>query len=139
MSDSHPPLHPPSHPSEPPTDVAALAAGIAAVAIALFASPGPYDPICFVTSLTLLAVIFAHVAPQRRTPVHSLAFATATGLAFVPAVGFFAELALGSAHIHDVLNDIGTDTRVPDWQIALIWLAIAITTYLIDRRKQRGA
>ena len=118
------------------TDVAALAAGVAAVAIALFADPGPYDPICLVTSITLLVVIFAHVGPQVRSPAHSLAFATATGLAFVPSMGFVGELLWGE-RLHDVLNDIGHMTVVPDWVVALGWLAVSFATYLIDRRLQR--
>lgn len=144
------------------TDIAALSAGVVAVAVSLFVSPGEYSVLNLVTSLTLIAVILAYVWRSERWWLQSLAVAMVIGFASVPGVGFFDEVVRMSL-VDDSTQDRKWDSflhltgyyqwdcekkgectdrgehksRVPTGDVAIGWACITILTFATDRFLQR--
>jgi hypothetical protein len=127
------------------TDIAALSAGVIAVVVTLFVTPGEYTVFNFIVSFTLIAIILAYVWPGARSWLQSLALAAAIGLTFMSIVGYVGEAIL-SQHGGEVL--IGayewtcwTDpcnerlehaSRVPNSYVAAGWLGAMVLTFGVD-------
>jgi hypothetical protein len=131
------------------TDIAALSAGVVAVVVSLFVSPGRYGSIGPVVSITLILVIWAYVWPHTRRLLQSIAFGCSIGLASIPAIGFFDEAARSRAPLtylsteewdcrQDPCKDNGDhESRVPDMDLATGWLLISVLVFGVDRAAQR--
>jgi hypothetical protein len=133
------------------TDIAALSAGVVAVSVALFITPGTYDLMNLVISVTLLAVIVGYVLPSARGRMQSIAVATAIGLAAVPGIGFLLEVYLSPPgawakvfigeyefprEAYKFRDDVAL-SNVPNWQIVLGWLLISLAMFIVDRNLQK--
>ena len=94
------------------TDIAALSAGVIAVVVTLFVTPGEYSIFNFIVSFTLIVIILAYVWPEKRSWLQSLAVAAAIGLSFMTIVGYLGE-AWNSRSPFEVL--VGTY----EWDCAL--------------------
>jgi hypothetical protein len=141
------------------TDVAALSAGVVAVVISLFITPGVYDIINLVTSITLILVIISYAWNRYRGFVQSAAVAAVLGLCSIPGAGYLQEIyyspkderkiiILGANKYWDCKNeDWGTPnhpcrdkkpvSRVPNHWQAIWWSIILIVTLVGDRFLQR--
>jgi hypothetical protein len=132
-------------------DTAALSAGVVAVVVALFITPGMYGIVNLIISLTLVLVIVAYVWPGTRRWLQSAAVGAAIGLASLPGIGFFGETARSRdaiAHIFSSSWECGEDkdpcteqgvprSRVGDQDLAVGWLVVAILVLAADRLSQR--
>jgi hypothetical protein len=131
------------------TDTAALSAGAIAVVVSLFITPGSYGIVNLLISLTLVLVIFAYVWPHARRFLQSAAVGAAVGLASLPGIGFFGEVAGSTKPIQQLLGyyewNCDVDpcrekvprSRVEDWHLALGWLVITAIVLAADRAFQR--
>ena len=73
------------------TDAAALGGGVVAIAIAIFAEPGPYDLIGVVVAVTLGLLIVGHVWNNDRGPLQSLALGGVCAIVLLAIWGYFAD------------------------------------------------
>jgi hypothetical protein len=118
--------------------------------VSLFITPGSYGIVNLVISLTLVLIILAYVWPHARRPIQSAAVGAAVGLASLPGIGFFGEVAQSRAPIdqllgyyswdceHDPCSEQGApESRVKDRHLALAWLVIAALVLAADRASQR--
>ncbi len=131
-----------------PTDVAALSAGVTAIAVSMFLTPGPYDPTGALVSLTLLAVIYAYIGRHDRTHSQSAAVASLVGIICMPLTGFAVELYLAPYPLAlinhtDPLNcktmGCRPESAVANGDILAGWLIFAILTFTYDRFRKRGS
>ncbi len=128
------------------TDVAALSAGVVAVAVSLFITPGQFGIINLVISVTLSAVILAHVSIHGAAWSQSFAVAAVIGLTTLPAVGFLDEAARSRDPLSLLLGTYEWDcdrdpcrqsgepeSRVPDRDLAIGWIGFVIATCVAER------
>lgn len=132
------------------TDIAALSAGVVAVVVSLFVSPGIFGVVNLVVSITLFAVVLGYVWPYRRLRLQSLAVAAAVGLALIPAIGFLDETLRSRMPLIHLLGDYDywncdldkcseskeRQSRVPDRDLTIGWFAVLIGVYCWDRLYQ---
>lgn len=132
------------------TDAAALAGGVVAIAMTMFAEPGPYDELGVVVAVTLAVLLFAYVRFHRRDRPQSIAVAAVAGVVGVPVVAYGLEMLklglwtdCGDGRLLEpfaVANncrpvEIGSGelaSTVMDWWAAGIWLVIATIVYVIE-------
>jgi hypothetical protein len=141
------------------TDIAALSAGVVAVVVSLFVSPGYFSVINFSISFTLIAVILAYVWGSARWWLQSLAVAAVIGLASMPGIGFIDETVQSRAPFQLLVGDYqwrckdnaqdqdkdkydpcdakgDPESRVPNKHLAIGWLLVTALTFTIDRYRQ---
>lgn len=149
------------------TDAAALGGGVVAIAIAIFAEPGPYDLIGVVVAVTLGLLIVGHVWNNDRGPLQSLAFGGVCAIVLLAIWGYFADRyklpiwtdahqkaisdawwALhGPEHApphNPLLESIGEPSTVSEPAALAFWALAALAVAAIDvawqgRRKGKGA
>jgi len=132
------------------TDIAALSAGVVAVAVSLFVTPGEYSVMNFVFSFTLIVVILAYVWSSARWWLQSLAVAATIGLASMPSIGFMDETVLSRSPLRflvgaydwncneDPCSAKGEhESRVPNFHVASGWLLVTVVMLAVDRSRQR--
>ena len=132
------------------TDIAALSAGVIAVVVSLFVSPGAYGGTSLVVTLTLIVIILGYVWASKRRWLQTLAVAAAIGLASIPGIGFIDEAARSRSPIgylmlneswdcnEDPCNEDGDrQSRVPDRDLVIGWLAVLVLTFAVDLVSQR--
>jgi lysylphosphatidylglycerol synthetase-like protein (DUF2156 family) len=133
------------------TDVAALSAGVIAVVVTLFLTPGEYSVLDFIVSFTFIILIFAYVWPRKRSWLQSLAVAGVIGLSFMTIVAYLDEARLSRSPFElligtyewdcnlDPCNSKGErESRVRAVVLVLGWLAALGVTFAFDRQFQRG-
>lgn len=113
------------------TDVAALAGGVVATSISLSASAGEYGMLSLLTSLALLPIIYAYIWPHKRTSSQSVAAGAAIALAALPGMGYIFETGFA---VTGYTIPLGSDTRVSDTLLGMIWLVTTIAVYTMDRK-----
>jgi len=149
-----------SHPGG--TDVAALSAAVVAVSISTFLTPGDYEAISLVISVTVIALILGYVWPSVRSKMQSFALAAVVGVAAIPGIGFFDEAARSRAPLKyltltyewncpggsDQGEQVSPDdvdqcdtagqpqSRVPLRDVTIAWCVVVLLTFLADRRWQ---
>lgn len=133
------------------TDAAALAGGVVAIAITMFADPGPYDELGVVVALTLAALLLGYVRFNRRGRAQSAAVAAVAGILAVPMVawvleqwklglwtdcgdgrGFEPFAIMGRCEPLE-LGSGGLESTVSDWWAVGIWLAVAVALYAVEQ------
>jgi len=130
------------------TDIAALSAGVVAVVVSLFVTPGSFGIVNLVVSFTLMAIVAGYVWPHVRRRLQSLAVAATVGLASIPAVGFVDETVRSRSPLEflvgmyewncesDPCSEGKDRSRVPDRELVVGWFVFLLVTYSLDRLHQ---
>jgi hypothetical protein len=143
---------PPVDPVRTNTDIAALSAGVVAVMVALFVTPGDFSVINLPVSLALTSLIYAYVWPHQRLWPQSVAVAAVAGLALLPAVGFIDETLRSrepgsymigyfkwkcGEDLDPCIGDGQHESRVWNGDLAIAWLVCFVGALAADCYRQR--
>ncbi|TQX88452.1 MULTISPECIES: hypothetical protein [unclassified Rhizobium] len=114
------------------TDVAALTAGVVAVSVTIFVTPGPFDITGAIVALTLGLVLWGYVWSSPRDTVQSSALSAVCGVLAMPIIGFLMEVSLTVAYG----PTDGSISSVSSWQLAGGWIVVSLLVFTVDRNSQ---
>jgi hypothetical protein len=123
--------------NEKQTDVAALAAGIVAVAVSIFTTPGPYEILGALVAAALGLLIFGYVWESNRSAPQSAAFAAVSAIIPLPIAGYTLETSMVEfAGYATPLDNMGQPQSLvdPNW-IAAFAGALFVLIYNLDRKR----
>lgn len=141
------------------TDAAALGGGVVAIAMAMFAEPGPYDLIGVAVAITLGLLIAGYIATTARGRWQSVAIGGVAAIVLLPIWGYFADIyewpiwtdahqqAIRDAWLeahratapphNPLLERIGEPSTVSERAALLFWLLATLAVAALDRLWQR--
>lgn len=124
---------------EKQTDVAALAAGIVAVAVSIFTTPGPYDILGALVAAALGLLIFGYVWESSRNGPQSAAFAAVSAIVALPIGGYAIEISLiGISRYATPLGPTGQlESYVNPTYLAAFAGLLFVFIYKIDRKRMQ--
>ncbi|MDN3922484.1 hypothetical protein [Roseateles violae] len=133
------------HSTSTPYDAAALAGAALAGALAAAVNPGPYDIFSAIISVTILLVIWAYERGRNRDFAQSLALAAVVAFVSLLLLGLPLELLAGQGSLDGVCA-LGNgncrpneyETAVPDWWLALTWIAVTAIVTAVDLQRQKS-
>ena len=120
-------------------DPAALAVVALAAAISVIAPRGPYGPGCMMFGVTILCVVFAYDVVPHRDNRQSVAYSAVCALISLLALGFLLECAFAkdkAMRFHVLFAEPEQDiehSEVPPLVMLVLWIAIALVYYRVDR------
>lgn len=114
------------------TDVAALTAGVVAVSVTIFVTPGPFELTGALVAVTLGLVLWGYVWNSPRGTPQSIALSSVCGILAMPVLGYLLEVFFKAT---DVPSDAAASS-VSSWELATGWIVVLALVFVVDRSTQ---
>jgi hypothetical protein len=118
------------------TDAAALGGGVVAIAMTMFAEPGPYEEVGLAVAIALWLLILGYLGDHKRGFVQSAALAAILSVLSIPIWGYFVEGCPAQSDGCLIPQGVERQSSVDDATTFAVWVIMALLLFLLERSWQ---